>query len=375
MKEKIEGMIRDLLSKLPVIGPRFAQKNDDEDYEDGTTEVDISDDGEEDSSEVQEELEEDADLEEEDEEDEDEALLAKKKKRTLYIRIFIGLLVAYLLVDMFILDSGDEQQGDNSAQVSQESAQAKKIEEMRKKRQEEKRLAKEAAEKQQGEAAPTPTPAPTPAPTEAPQPVAQVDNTSAPAPVAQESQATKEIPEPTVATEESTTPENTVDNMASEVETSTDATTTESPDQLVDQVANQVDEQPADETSEGTEEQLSSDAGQVSATEAPGEVKEESAPVVEPAPSVVEKAEKYVAAPDYEERGRGLVYNCVGKHWACVNRKAYFQCRKNERWQKQEGKALECHLDKTYASNEDCEKVQKYKVNMNTSTDFCQAGN
>ena len=46
----------------------------------------------------------------------------------------------------------------------------------------------------------------------------------------------------------------------------------------------------------------------------------------------VEKVEEekitYTPPPDYEKLGRGLVYNCDLKHWACVNRVGYFQCQK-----------------------------------------------
>ena len=89
---------------------------------------------------------------------------------------------------------------------------------------------------------------------------------------------------------------------------------------------------------------------------------------------MVKKALQYVIPPNYEVMGRGLVYNCKGKYWACVSRKSYFQCRKNERWQNQKKKDLECHIARVYATDSDCKTIQKYNINMNAPTEFCKIG-
>ncbi len=81
---------------------------------------------------------------------------------------------------------------------------------------------------------------------------------------------------------------------------------------------------------------------------------------------------EYVEPPDYESLGRGLVYNCKGKHWACVDKRSYFKCRDNQKWSKENTKAPECVTRPVYASYEDCRTIQKYYVNTSFKVDFCE---
>ncbi|HAZ14645.1 MAG: hypothetical protein A2X86_06155 [Bdellovibrionales bacterium GWA2_49_15] len=81
--------------------------------------------------------------------------------------------------------------------------------------------------------------------------------------------------------------------------------------------------------------------------------------------------ETYVSPPSYEVLGRGLVYNCKGKHWACVNQEAYFACRNNMNWNSKNRKPHECYTFNVYASDEDCEVIQRYNINTLAKTDFC----
>ncbi len=313
MKEKIEAQVRELLSKIPFLKDRLPfLKGDDDLTEGGTTEVDIDD------------VAADADDDQDQDDEADSAEEAKKKKRTLIIRVVAGLLFAYLAYDFLMNDPAQNSDQSTEEQVQAPSAQEQAIAEKRRQRQEAMRKAKEEQQTQEA---------------------------------------------PVVTTD----------------------TVAEQRDQAIDQTIKQIDTQPTTASVEAVEAAPVAEAAPVETTEAPV-VSEEVPPpasneemsfsdeqgsqvssdVAPPAPTdVIQKEEKYTPAPDYEERGRGLVYNCVGKHWACVNRKAYFQCRKNERWQKQVGKALECHLDKTYSSDEDCETMQKYKINTNAATDFC----
>ena len=76
--------------------------------------------------------------------------------------------------------------------------------------------------------------------------------------------------------------------------------------------------------------------------------------------------------PDYLSLGRGLVYNCEGGHWACVNRESYFQCQRNMKWTKQEKSNFECHTVAVYASIEDCEIVQIHNINIAKPAKFCK---
>ena len=88
----------------------------------------------------------------------------------------------------------------------------------------------------------------------------------------------------------------------------------------------------------------------------------------------IEQSEQieYVAPPDYERIGRGLVYNCEGRHWACVDRESYFDCQDNSNWHREEGVPTQCHPAAVYATDEDCRIVQLYNINTSESTDFCK---
>ena len=85
---------------------------------------------------------------------------------------------------------------------------------------------------------------------------------------------------------------------------------------------------------------------------------------------VVKKLD-YVAPPKYTEFGQGLVYNCKGKHWACVDREAYIKCEGNMNWAKQEGKPNECATSKILASEYDCRTLQMYYINTVAETPNC----
>ena len=76
-------------------------------------------------------------------------------------------------------------------------------------------------------------------------------------------------------------------------------------------------------------------------------------------------------APNYEQVGRGLVYNCKDKFWACVDKPAYISCNKNMKYNQKNGKTLQCSTVAIYANEDDCAKVQKYNVSVNEPTNFC----
>ncbi|RLA64003.1 MAG: hypothetical protein DRQ88_01125 [Epsilonproteobacteria bacterium] len=81
---------------------------------------------------------------------------------------------------------------------------------------------------------------------------------------------------------------------------------------------------------------------------------------------------EYVSPPDYTEVGRGLVYNCRGKHWACVDKNSYFACRDNLKWSKENTKAPECFTKDVYRNEKDCRVIQTHFVNTNEQIDFCK---
>ena len=76
-------------------------------------------------------------------------------------------------------------------------------------------------------------------------------------------------------------------------------------------------------------------------------------------------------APDYLITGRGLVYNCRGKHWACVDKKSYFKCAANLKDNKKIGKRPDCGTVAVYQTEEDCQVIQLYNINTSQKTDFC----
>lgn len=80
----------------------------------------------------------------------------------------------------------------------------------------------------------------------------------------------------------------------------------------------------------------------------------------------------YTPPPAYDQLGRGLVYNCKEKFWACLDKNAYVACNKNMKWNKTHNKAAECAVQSVYNSDEDCNTVQKYNVSTNVPTTFCQ---
>ncbi len=90
------------------------------------------------------------------------------------------------------------------------------------------------------------------------------------------------------------------------------------------------------------------------------------------APMESEKEIEYIAPPNYERRGRGLVYNCAGKHWACVDKFSYFQCRENQVWNERNQKPHECMTKNVYASSKDCVTVQTHSINTAADTSFCE---
>jgi len=79
----------------------------------------------------------------------------------------------------------------------------------------------------------------------------------------------------------------------------------------------------------------------------------------------------YINPPDYENVGRGLVYNCIGKHWACVDGPSFKICQQNNTALRDQNRSKECYPDSIYQSDSACSWVQKQKITGNAKTDFC----
>jgi hypothetical protein len=84
-----------------------------------------------------------------------------------------------------------------------------------------------------------------------------------------------------------------------------------------------------------------------------------------------DKKIEYVEPPDYENLGRGLVYNCLGKHWACIDAASFTICKKNQEANKALNKKTECHHAEVYDTNEDCIQMQRNNIHGLANTSFC----
>lgn len=76
-------------------------------------------------------------------------------------------------------------------------------------------------------------------------------------------------------------------------------------------------------------------------------------------------------APTYEINGRGLVYSCNGKHWACIDSISFKTCEQNYAWNSSQGKKVECYPVKIFDVEEDCERQQQVNIDNIAETDFC----
>jgi hypothetical protein len=85
----------------------------------------------------------------------------------------------------------------------------------------------------------------------------------------------------------------------------------------------------------------------------------------------VEEKKEYISPPDYEYRGRGLVYNCKGKHWACVDGPSYKTCEDNSSSVKYLKKTTECYPYNIYETIKGCESMQNRMVSSSVKTSFC----
>lgn len=85
----------------------------------------------------------------------------------------------------------------------------------------------------------------------------------------------------------------------------------------------------------------------------------------------VVEALRPMSAPSYESPGRGLVYNCKGGHWACIDQDEYTKCRQNYSWNKSESIPIECYPLAFLENDYDCATVQQEKVDSVPDLGFC----
>ena len=69
---------------------------------------------------------------------------------------------------------------------------------------------------------------------------------------------------------------------------------------------------------------------------------------------VLDESLTYPAPENYLRKGRGLVYNCQERHWACVEKESYFQCAKNEKSSFQKGQRPNCVIKGIFSLDRYC---------------------
>lgn len=303
-----------------------------------------------------------ADDEEESESgDEEEESKEKPKKKIGPIHIIAILAIIYFAADEFLIPK--EPAAPEGQTSSAEDAMAKKIAERRKN--------KEAADaaKAKDEAA-VETPAETPAVAEDPAPsdstpsdIPSVDSTAestTPTDIPAEEPTITETPTPPAeepVIQEPTTPETTI----TETQPDTDFSDTTPMETIPSETG-------------VTESKDTIDGGMVVDDESDTNLTDKILQDLEKQAnkSTVKSTKKeYISPPDYEYKGRGLVYNCVGKHWACIDAPSYKACEDNSSSTKTLGKSLECYPFNVYENSKGCENMQRRMVSSSAKTKFC----
>jgi uncharacterized protein YbcI len=74
---------------------------------------------------------------------------------------------------------------------------------------------------------------------------------------------------------------------------------------------------------------------------------------------------------EYNIAGRGLVYSCKGKHWACVDATNFSRCENNFKYYKHNKQKPDCFPENVYMSDKDCSMAQQRMINLSIETKFC----
>lgn len=80
-------------------------------------------------------------------------------------------------------------------------------------------------------------------------------------------------------------------------------------------------------------------------------------------PTTVESLSESV---NYNAIGRGLIYNCKEKHWACIDKTNYIKCGKLAN-----SGSKDCMVKGVLKTIEACVSIQKKFISTNENTDFC----
>lgn len=339
LKDKLEEFIEGIKSKLPG-------RSDDDDYDD-EYEEDEFDEKTEEINVKQSTEDSDEDIGEEDDDDdeeEDDEEAEKKKKKQMIMRGLIGVIALYLAYDTFLGTPQEEVVAPapnfkRPKRAKRKKPRTKKVQAVDKAKEEAKVAQENPAPAQEATPAPAPTVDPVPAPVEQPKNDQVVE-----APKVEEQIKIEEPNELSLKNDTPSVP------LPTPVEPSMGENKMEEPN-VVGQVDNSGEQGKSD--LDKTLDKLSDDS-----------------------PKIIEKFKKekleYQAPPSYLETGRGLIYNCVGKHWACVDKDSYMKCKKNADWSKENQKSPECFPAEVYRNFLDCRSIQIDKINTLAETSFCK---
>ncbi len=201
------------------------------------------------------------------------------------------------------------------------------------------------------------TPKETPTDVTAETPKETPTDTTAETPKETPTDVTDDVPDVTSETPTDTTAE-------TPKETPTDTTTAETPTETTSETPKETATTTSTDTLDGKE----ADTEESTMTDKILEDLEKQ--VKKDQPKEVKK--EYVGPPDYEYRGRGLVYNCSGKHWACVDGPSYKSCEDNFSSTTYKKKNIECYPFNIYDSQKGCAMMQNRVVSSNAKTGFCK---
>lgn len=279
----------------------------------------------------------------------DDAEAARKKRVSLMIRVFIGLLLVLFLLEEYIFPPEETVPeappitAPVDTNIQDEPAPDAPIE-----------TTETPVETVETPVEPTVTEttvAPSDGPTEEPEGPAVTDT---------------ETTSPDPDTDLATTPlptEDTPEDLEPSLDTTTTTTFTEDPASADDDQASDSADISEDIIGEGTPDASEDDLTDKILQDLEKQVKTKKAEDVK---------KEYVAPPNYEYRGRGLVYNCQGKHWACVDGPSYKTCEDNASSLKYLKKPAECYPFNVYETVKGCEGTQYRMVSSSAKTSFCQ---
>lgn len=340
MLDDLKDKLNSNLAKLKQLLPEKFRGESDDEYEDDdenedVTEDEVTADHEIDKEALSEESQEEDDEEaDEDDEEEDSEEQAAKNRKQLLVRLLIVAIGGYVALDMFVLNPD---QGGEEVQVMNRP----KPRRVRKKVQK---------------------------PVEKPKKEAQVQNEN---PFAEQEKVVEKAPEVQEAPVENEPVETAEqENMPVEENSPVQEVARPQEQQEVEEVTQEeaVVESPVVENdinqSETSGENIVDDLTSDDLENKLNQITEK-----------LEKAEKkapFIEAPSYEQYGKGLVYNCKEKHWACVDRTPYLQCRQHQEWSSENRKAPNCVTEKVYSSFKDCRIVQVHYINTVQTPEGCK---